>query len=98
MPKAAIQPTYLELVPKDSFPTLSSIFVEALCRSFVEHGLFRQSSPTKFSTKFLRCPVLGQALPTDDALSSCWCWWERGLQPASGSGWEKRPGIRCPRG
>jgi len=25
----------------------------------------------------------------------CWCWWERGLQPASASGWEKRPGIRC---
>jgi hypothetical protein len=37
----------LELVPKDSFPTLSSIFVETLCRSSVENGLTRQMIPTK---------------------------------------------------
>src|SRR5207237_7107454 len=47
-----------ELVPKHSFPTSSSIFVETLCRSSVENGLFRQSFPTKF----LRFAVLGQAL------------------------------------
>ena len=36
-------PHYVELVPKDPLPTLSSIFVETLCRSSVENGLFRQS-------------------------------------------------------
>src|SRR5919108_1248947 len=44
------------------FPTLSLIFVETLCRNFVENGLFRQSFPTKFSTKFLKCAGLGQPL------------------------------------
>jgi hypothetical protein len=33
----------LPRIPKDSFPTLSSIFVEPLCRSSVENGLIRQS-------------------------------------------------------
>ena len=60
----------LELVPKDSFPTLSSIFVETLCRSSVENGLFRQSFPTKDSDKdsasvvsFLKVGVLLRVRP-----------------------------------
>jgi hypothetical protein len=51
----------LELVPKDSLPTLSSIFVEILCRSSVENGLFRQSFPTKDSDKDSATRPLGQA-------------------------------------
>ena len=53
---------YLALVPKDPFPTLSSIFVETLCRISVENAQCRQSSPTKFSTKSPKYAVLGQAL------------------------------------
>ena len=42
-----------------------------------------------------RCFRPAPASRPPGASPSCWCWWERGLQPASASGWEKRPGIRC---
>jgi hypothetical protein len=54
--------TSLELVPNDSFPTLSSIFVEILCRSSFDNGLFRQSFPTKDSDKDSATGALGQTL------------------------------------
>src|SRR6185295_8447169 len=47
---------------KDSFPTLSSIFVETLCRRSFENGRFRQSVPTKHSDKDSATRPLGQAL------------------------------------
>ena len=52
------------LSPKHSFPTLSSIFVETLCRRSVENGLFRQRIPTKDSDKDAATRPLGHALET----------------------------------
>ena len=48
---------WVELVPNDSFPTLSSIFLETLCRSSFENGLFRQSFRQRSDYA-----LLGQAL------------------------------------
>jgi len=68
-PNAAHQ-AKLEFVPNDSFPTLSSIFVETLCRSPVENGLFRQSFPTKDSDKDSATRPLGQTRPTPGRLKA----------------------------
>ncbi len=53
-----------KLVPNDSFPTLSESFVETLCRSPVENGLFRQS----FLTKTLRHGLWGRFQVTHASL------------------------------
>src|SRR6266496_5434866 len=54
---------WIEHFPKDSFPTLSSIFVETLCRSSVENGLIRQSVRQRFPTKTLRQGIWDKLQP-----------------------------------
>src|SRR5439155_16802131 len=75
------------LVPKDSFPTLSSIFVETLCRSSVENGLFRQSFPTKDSDKDSATRLLEQALAIQ-IFNLPYCRFVIGRTWLAGSSWQ----------